>query len=63
MKKQLIFGFVFIGILVTGCDSPDVAQLPSAATPESLRPDEDLAAETLAQMLKLATSGDWELLR
>lgn len=61
MMKQLIVGFVFSATVVAGCGGPDEAQRePGAVTLESPRSDEEIAAETLNQMLEVATQGDWE---
>lgn len=61
MSKKIIFGLVFCATTATGCGSPEVAQTePSAATVESHRTDDDVAAETLSQMLEVARKGNWE---
>ena len=61
MMKQLIFGLVLGATAVTGCGSREVAQHErSEVATESHRSDEDIAAETLDHMLKLATKGEWE---
>jgi hypothetical protein len=61
MKTQLVVGLAFCLIGAAGCESRKVAQQPSGEVPAPSNPsDEDVAAETLNQMLDDATKGDWQ---
>ena len=61
MRKHFIAGLLFSATAVTGCGSPDIAQRePTTVSAESIKSDEDIAAETLNRMLKVARKGNWE---
>jgi hypothetical protein len=61
VTKQLIAGIVFSAIAMTGCGSSGISQHEPTVTLGSHRSDEDIAAETLSQMLDVAEKGDWEV--
>ena len=61
MKKQLIAGFLFSAIAITGCGRSEIDQRDSTpVSAESHNSDENIAAETLNRMLEVARNGDWE---
>lgn len=61
MRKPFIAGLLLSATVFSGCESADIVQSePTNVSADSIRSDEDVAAETVSRMLKIARKGNWE---
>ena len=61
MRKHFIAGLLLSATAFSGCGSSDIVQRePINVSADSTRSDEDVAAETVNRMLKVARKGNWE---